>query len=558
MEEFLGRRALNFGSRMTRWFARSNVAGNLSSVLNQASQLPMVAAENGYRHTTQALFDILSGRVRKSGFAEESDLLTGKHGVNFLVRTPGEMVTSALFKPAELADGLVSTIAVRAAYRRALDQGMSEEDAMRFADQYGTEIMASRAKGSKPNAFESRNFITQAVNMFQIEALNSWEHVARDLPRDFRHIAATQGKRKAALALAGVIVKALVGAFVMNRIDEELYGGTPAPFDLLGLTANFIASGEGLSTNQWIRRIIDNGMERVSGERIFGTDKRASDQEFDWESAGENLGYNVSNEVPFWRNVSGLLGWGDETLPVPDLAGGISDISEAVRGNGVFSGETGEAAANLASQMVPGGRQLNKTAQGIRTMLHGARMKGYGDNARLLYPVEDSIWNWVRAVMFGNSALAETEQYYSSGGRGLTKDQTQRYQSMVSEGTSREDALGLIRDMSGQSASEKYQTIVNSNLSDEEKLRQVGMVMGTDMETAAGNPTQWARLQTVMDAGVSLSDWYGLYSYKNRDGVKKDQVMEYINGLSISTDQKDALYRFCSYAESKIDEAPWH
>jgi hypothetical protein len=44
----------------------------------------------------------------------------------------------------------------------------------------------------------------QMVNMFQIEALNSWEHVSQDLPRQFRQIAAESGKAKATELIAMV------------------------------------------------------------------------------------------------------------------------------------------------------------------------------------------------------------------------------------------------------------------------------------------------------------------------------------------------------------------
>ena len=93
----------------------------------------------------------------------------------------------------------------------------------------GKSVMGSRAKGSRPLAFEAKNPVAQMVNVFQVEAINSWEHLTQDLPRDFRAIERTRGKAAAAGALAGVIVKMLLAAFLLNRAAEETYGGTPAP-----------------------------------------------------------------------------------------------------------------------------------------------------------------------------------------------------------------------------------------------------------------------------------------------------------------------------------------
>ena len=44
---------------------------------------------------------------------------------------------------------------------------------------------------------ENKNILSQMVHLYQIEALNSWEHITQDLPRDFREIERSQGKEKA-------------------------------------------------------------------------------------------------------------------------------------------------------------------------------------------------------------------------------------------------------------------------------------------------------------------------------------------------------------------------
>jgi len=555
-EQTLGRSFLNKSNKYVGNFGLSKVAGNLSSTLNQMAQLPVTLGENGVRHTTHALLDLIDGKLRKTGFSQESDFLTSKKGEEFIVHTPWEMTQKILFTPAEFADRMLSTVTTRAAYLKGIDQGMDHEQAMRYADRVGAEIMGNRAKGSVPNIFRTKSPIMRAVNAFQIEALNSWEHVARDLPRDFREIAAKQGKRKAAMALAGVIVKALLSAFILNRISEELYGGTPAPFDLLGLTANFIASGQHLSTNNWIRKIIDDGMEKLTGERLFEnvlgmeTDLETAD-EFDISQALEDTWYNVSNDAPYIRNLSGLLGWGDETLPMPNVGEKFGDLKTSIEKNGWTSGEAKEDAAELGLEVFPAGNQINKTWHGWQTMANGGRYKGYGENRRLQYLVDDSAWNWVKALMFGNSALGETQQYYASDGKGLNKNQTGRYQEMIESGASREDALDLILGSTGETPTEQYGMIIDSNLPESEKLNQIQNVMSSW-------PQAYAKVESLVNQGVGLEDWYEVYTTKNTDGMKKADVMETINSLPLTAQQKDALYYYCGYAESTLDEAPWH
>lgn len=511
----LGRRGLNIGNKLVRAFGRAQVAGNLSTVLNQTAQLPQIIAENGIINTSRAAADILTGKLKKTGFSNESDFLTGKAGVNYLVNTKADMVVTALFKPAEMMDGLMSQLAVRGRYIQELNQGATHEEAMRAADQFGDEVMASRMRGTRPAAFDAKNPVSQMVHVFQVEAINSWEHLSQDLPRDFREIEASSGKRAAALALAGVVAKALFASFLLNRVDDELYGGTPAPFDIFGLTSNFIASGEGLSTNGWLMKMVDNGMEQLTGDRPFGTDRNAGNETFDISSAGQDTLYNVLNDVPFARNITSLLGLGDETLPMPGASGAFTDFASAlgkvVSGDENASGEeVAMSALKAASEFVPGGRQISKTAQGIQTMLKGGKTNGYGDSARLQYPVEGSPENWARAALFGNSGLSETESFYASGESGLSSKQTQLYHSMTGAGADGDMVYSTILDVRNAKDEDSYTegimkraAIERADLSDQEKAELFsGLISDTYDE----------KFQTMMKTGMSWSDVMEAYN----------------------------------------------
>lgn len=517
-----GRTVLNLGNKLVRAFGRAQVAGNLSSALNQTAQLPQIYAELGTKNTAQAIADIWSGKLRRAGWAQESDFLTGKKGIDYLVTDPADMVVSAMFKPAEFMDGFVSTVAVRGKYLQEIQAGKSEQEAMKAADAWGKSVMGSRAKGSRPLTFEAKNPVAQMVNIFQVEAINSWEHLTQDLPRDFRAIERSKGKTAAAAALAGVIVKMLLAAFLLNRAAEETYGGTPAPFDILGLSANFIASGEGLTTNEWLRTVMDNGWERLTGERLFDTDPEALEGDFNWGAAAEDFAYNASNDIPYLRNVTGLLGLGDETLPLPDLYGAGEGIVNAVANNGLLSMETLAALGAAAAEFLPGGRQLSKTAQGLETILRGGRYYGYGDKARMQYPVEGDFFNVVRALMFGNSALEETNEFYASGESGLSAAQTKLYEDLVAAGA---DGMELHRgiqdyraasndeDLSSLERGRQERDIIRAlDLTDEQKLTLYRGLTGADSRAE--------KFQTLMNTGMTwdeVMDAYDRYAELDAD-----------------------------------------
>lgn len=113
------------------------------------------------------------------------------------------MITETIFKPLELLDRFLATTAMRARYLKLIQEGRSHEEAMRKADQFGREVMGDRTRGTKPLAFHAKNPLSQMMNLFQLEAMNSWEHLSQDLPRDFREIERTHGKSAAAGRWAG-------------------------------------------------------------------------------------------------------------------------------------------------------------------------------------------------------------------------------------------------------------------------------------------------------------------------------------------------------------------
>ena len=571
MEREVGRTSLNVGRKLNKMFARANVAGNLSSSLNQTAQLPMIAGEIGPKYVIKAVNDIIAGKT-KGDFADQSDFLTEKNGIDYLTNDKGSKITSALFWPLERMDYLISSIAVRGKYRKELDAGRSPKEAMKAADRWARDIMGTRSKGAAPLTFQSKNLIAQIVNMFQVEALNSWEHVTQDLfGPGLKEAEAKLGKEEAAKRLAGIIVATLLGAFLLNRVAEEGYGGTPAQFDVIGLLVGFLASGNGLSTNEQIATWIDDAWESGTGERLFGTDANASNDEFDAGAATEDTLYNVSNDIPYLRNAAGLLGLGDQTLPMPDIYGTVTGTAKAVKDNGPFSEEVMRQLMGLAGDTLPGGRQAEKTYQGIETLLKGGYYKGSGEDERLQYPVSDDFWNVVQATMFGRNALSETRDFYAAGGKGLSAAQTRLYKQLVDMGADSEtvyDAILAWKKIDGNEALSKaeretarFELVQSLPLTSEERELLHNTLSGSDTKYSAADEAK-AQGIPVGTYQKFQADAAALESDRDKDGnvirnSKKEKVLKLIDSLPLNKAQKDWLYLNEGYAKSKLDETPW-
>lgn len=536
-----GRGILKLGTQLTQAFARANVAGNVSSAVNQIAQLPTILGERSKRSIAQAALEFSTGKLRQ--FQMDSDFITGKKGVDYISNTFADSFMSGMFKPAEFVDTMMSTIAARAAYLDAIRDGKTHEEAMRAADTYARSIMGDRTKGAKPLMFHSKTPVMQMVNMFQIEALNSWEHVSQDLPRQFRQIAAESGKAKAARVLSSVILKTVLAAFVVNRVTEELYGGTPAPFDIIGMSMNFIASGEGLTTNDWIRYMFNKASNAMFGVDLF--DNVPTPQEgFDWGNAAEDTLYNISNEVPFLSNLSGMVGVGDRTLMMPDLFGKGKDLWDAATEHGLLSPESGEALLGLVTQAIPGGRQINKTYSGIKTIVEGGRTKGFGDKERLQYPVERNVGTALQNILFGPNATPEANAYWASGLSSLSAKDTQTWQTLSKDGADPIETYNLLHEFikinaddtltSDQAQRDIRDAINNSGLTDEQKAYLFRQEFGRrNKETGEYEHATDAMFETLMDEGVS---WDGVTQFYNK-------LMQADGDENLSTNDKNRQKR---------------
>lgn len=530
MEYMAGRTSLNAGNKLVAAFGRAQVAGNVSSVLNQSSQLAQIAAEVDGKYIAKAAADLAKStrgklwNIKETQLFDQSDLLTGKKGIEYLTANDSKFdrMVSAMFKPADIMDSMVSALAVQSKYNQLVAEGEPSEVAMLEADRWATQIMASRMKGSRPMAFESKNLVNQMLHMFQVEAMNSWEHLSQDLPYKYRNIEKTHGKKAVTRAVATVVTRGLVSAFLLNRAAEAVYGGTPAPFDVLGYIANFVSSGFGMTTNEGLKQLLNAGWKAMFGEGLLDDDDEKELRPFDWGAAAKDTLSNMSNDVPFLRNGMGLLGIGDQTMPFANMAEAGKGVWNALKAEEKSAGEIGESFLKLGSTLIPGARQIQKTYQGTKTMLQGGRTYGHGDKQRMQYTVEQTPGKWAQAVLFGNSGLSETRDFYASGDSGLTAKQTKVVQEMAKRGINRTVAYDLIQKIREQKDNAgKLGVITESLLTDQEKLRLCYDVVADKDDT-------WPdKLKKMMNAGLTWDQAEAAYieylNLRDQDSMKASE-----------------------------------
>lgn len=611
-EAATGRGSLNWINTLSGKYGGAKLAFNLSSAINQTSQLPMVAVENGEINTARAMRDFF-GKDRVN-FVKESNFLNGKRGVKWLLgaETGWDKFKQYGFTMTEAVDSFTAYTAVRSKYLKEVKAGKSHAEALALADEYGRRVMGSRARGEKPVLFDTKNPFWQIVTRFQLETMNSWEHVRHDLPNEYRTMANEKGKAYAAGVMGGRAARYVLYAFLANLGVGMLSGGSPVPYDVVGNTVEALGKAWGLTKSTAVATILDNVLQAVFDERLFGTPEPDDEDNADWWAALESLFGNVANDIPVVSRAAALAGIGDQTLAA-DLSKAW-DVVKDVKSNG-FSTDTLDKALTAGGEFLYGGNQLRKTVQGTMDVARGGRY----NKGKLRYQVEQTPWNFIKGALFGRSSLDEAQDYYAGKSSDFSAKQTETFGTMQDAGVTAKESYDLIQKLRGiektddESRAElQRRALMASTISGEGKAAAYYGLLASDTEKDAmdavdaadpdtdmgevtrllvqfkscKNDTQ--KLEALESSTLTLRQKAEMYKsliaseetllkqseLKAFDGITSEEYYLYkaatlgltvkaakllaIDSLDLTAEQKDALYYSEGWAESKLHEAPWH
>ena len=462
-EAEFGRAALSTSGKIRGVFARAAITGNVSSALAQVVQLPMVVSECGNGNLMRAIWDVATQNLnKKTDFDSRSVFITGKRGTN---RVAAELAGAE--KVADIAvnkvgmflfetvDDVASRLIVRTKYLQLIRAGVGSDAALALADEYADSVVGSRMKGAKPMMFCNKSFVKGLFTMFQLEVANSWAHIDQDIPADIRKMSRTKGKNAAIKYTAALIVKYLLGAFFLDRLADELYGQTPVQFDVLGYVAESLAAGSGMSTNTYLRTMLDNAIEKLLKARPFNTEAPEKDRKFDGYAAASALAEGILGDVPAAQNILGMLGMSETKFPLPRIwsDSASSALEKITSGDADVAAkgwrQFGSAALSNVATWFPFGNQLNKSIRGIYAI---ARKGSYDYSGRLQYPAGDSVFEKGAAVLFGKSAFNSNADFWAGGSRALSEEATEAYKLMLKYGMSQVEAYRLVKELSSQKA----------------------------------------------------------------------------------------------------------
>ncbi len=534
-----GRKIYNFLRAWQSRVAANMVAVNPASWLTNFGVITQAGAQLKTSSMLKAMWQTLQNIKTNDGLVEASDFLTNRRGSDPLIRSWQQSASAALSKPMDWIDTFSADTIVRARYMENLERGMSEETAMREADDFAANVMADRSKGAMPTLFEARNPFVKMFTQFQLEVNNTFSYLFKDLPREQR--------KKGVGALAYALFKFLIGGFLYNEVYEYLIGRRPM-LDPLGIINDTVGDLTGYELNNLVDAATGGGLIKESEpEGIVG-------------SAG-NLAKNVLSELPASAalNLVGIEIDGGK-LPFgssfPDLGNIGSALNSETATDEEKLAKVGKELVNPAAYwLLPfGGGQVKKMWQGISALKNQG---SYTADGRLQYPIYsdrkgDTAKAAARVFLFGKSATPEAQAWVEAGFGALSEKATQTYEAMRAGGVDQRDSYELIKAMSKVKKTDdetekqlKMQMLLSFDIEDSGKVLYYYNMMASDKEKAQIDKL----LAEGADVGEYLrflQDAASVTGQKDADGKtisgsKKAETFALIDGLDLTPEQKTAL-----------------
>lgn len=551
VEQLIGRNFYNLAKALEGRVAANMVVGNIGSYLTNFIPLTQTWMEVDTKSMIGGMWQTLRSYITHDGFADRSTFLTNRRGSDPLVKTWGQRTSAMLSMPMEYIDTFTADSIVRARYLQNVKRGMSEEMALSEADEFAAGVMADRSKGSMPTIFEARNPGIKLFTQFQLEVNNQLSWLFKDVPREM--------KDRGLKVIAAAIIKYVLGAFIFNDVFEYLFGRRPA-LDPIGILNDTVGDFTGYELPNLVAGVFE-------GDWDFKTEKKGAGE------ALKNAGKSILEELPF---IGGILGGG--RLPISSTLPSVTKVWDAFT-EPEMSGRKradillDEAAKPLAHWILPfGGGQIKKLAYGIEAVARGGSYTVDKEgNDILQYPVFNEtvgqkVGGTVKAVFFGKSAMKGAQEWVESGFKSLSAKQTSAYKAMIATGEGQEEAWNVINDIrktkktedKSQEANQK-KVLAEADISDAAKVACYYALFANDEEKE--------KIETFVQAGMEMDAYLqmeyataGIKADKDSkgesiDGTKKRKVLEAINALDVTDEQKDFLVEAAGYKPTVL--TPW-
>ena len=367
------------GRALMKQAALSKIVGNMNSVVAQTASLPALFSTTN----PKALMQAFKLKNRKA-ILQKSDALALRYADDNLTDdTKFEKTMKTAGIPMEVVERGVIEYTFLAKYNQAINNGLSDADAVRYAERFINDTVTLRDQISTPRAY---NRLWSA----------SFLQFTREVTQQNRYVwNQMTNKQRVALAVNTAIAYSAIEALTGNKPGVDPLG------TLIEIVGDWLSGGDDDDKDNSVQAKLERTIQKVAGQAVTAVPIA---------TAMVNAATTKDDRKKLFGKESNL-GRYDGTIPVVDLPRKLIDtkgkLDEAAKAredgdDDKAEAKTKDAMYNILGQL-PAGSQLKKTIQGIAAA-HSGEVKDGNGETKVEFE-KDNPFNLVQGALFGKNAL---------------------------------------------------------------------------------------------------------------------------------------------------------
>ena len=367
------------GRALMKQAALSKIVGNMNSVVAQTASLPALFSTT----SPKALIQAFKVKNRKA-ILQKSDALALRYADDNLTDdTKFEKTMKTAGIPMEVVERGVIEYTFLAKYNQAINNGLSDADAVRYAERFINDTVTLRDQISTPRAYN--RLLPASFLQFTREVTQQNRYVWNQM----------SNKQRVALAVNTAIAYSAIEALTGNKPGVDPLG------TLIEIVGDWLSGGDDDDKDNSVQAKLERTIQKVAGQAVTAVPIA---------TAVVNTATTKDDRKKLFGKESNL-GRYDGTIPVVDLPRKLIDtkgkLDEAAKAredgdDDKAEAKTKDAMYNILGQL-PAGSQLKKTIQGIAAA-HSGEVKDGNGETKVEFE-KDNPFNLVQGALFGKNAL---------------------------------------------------------------------------------------------------------------------------------------------------------
>ena len=525
------------GRALMKQAALSKIVGNMNSVVAQTASLPALFSTTN----SKALIQAFKLKNRKA-ILQKSDALALRYADDNLTDdTKFEKTMKTAGIPMEVVERGVIEYTFLAKYNQAINNGLSDADAVRYAERFINDTVTLRDQISTPRAY---NRLWSA----------SFLQFTREVTQQNRYVwNQMSNKQRVALAVNTAIAYSAIEALTGNKPGVDPLG------TLIEIVGDWLSGGDDDDKDNSVQAKLERTIQKVAGQAVTAAPIA---------TAMVNAATTKDDRKKLFGKESNL-GRYDGTIPVVDLPRKLIDtkgkLDEAAKAredgdDDKAEAKTKDAMYNILGQL-PAGSQLKKTIQGIAAA-HSGEVKDGNGETKVEFE-KDNPFNLVQGALFGKNALipVQVEEGKSSWVNlfktgGLVANASNGMQINMPTNNNPQQKQATDNQIDLQGLSKKEAASIKKKLKKGDYTFQDGLLVNKNGNVEKGVYKKLAQSQGQGDE--AYRNWMKAYDIDKTSTIKKEftSLNATLNKLQNGTEKVDKAKTAVNMMTGKYKDLP--